>query len=120
MKYMNWSLLTDDILESLVLNQTELAELCKVSQQSISNWRSGIRNPGVEARSILRNLGTKAKLNLKDYQLIAPSKKKNTSAIYNNSMISDDLLDFANKLSTLPKKERNKIIDLAEFLMARN
>ena len=37
MKYINWSLLTDDLLEILILNQETLANKCGVTQQSISN-----------------------------------------------------------------------------------
>ncbi len=117
---MNWASLTDDILETLVLNQTQLAELCKVSQQSVSNWRSGIRSPGVYARNTLRTLGSKAKLNMETYRLVPYQKKKSQSSTVHNGEISDELLIFARRLSALPKKQRDKIMDLAEFLISRN
>lgn len=120
MKYLNWSALTDDLLEVLVINQTQLAEKCKVTQQSVSNWKTGVRSPGVYARHVLRELCKDAKLDLEQYKAIPSSKAEVTKFKESDSQISEDVLEFAQRIAGLPKKERNKIMDMAEFMISRN
>ena len=121
-KYLNWGLLTDDVLEVLVMNQTQLATVCRVTQQSVSNWKTGVRSPGVFARNELRRLAKDAKLSIDDYKKSRLSRKtKNKSRDNNGNELSmpDDIFAFAIRLSNISKNRRNKIIDMAEFIITR-
>jgi hypothetical protein len=117
MKDLNWGLLTDDLLEILVINQTQLSEMCKVTQQSVSNWKTGVRSPGVYARHVLRELATEAKVKLESYKKKGPPKKSQANVVQDVDVISEEVLAFAQRLACLPKKHRDKILDMAEFLM---
>lgn len=120
MKYLNWGALTDDLLEILVMNQTQLAKQCKVTQQSVSNWKTGVRSPGVYARHVLRDLAKDAKLTVEDYK-IAPFQKTRVKGLTDGeSPISEEILAFAQRLTVLPKRQREKIMDMAEFMITRN
>ncbi len=68
-KKLDWHLLAKDLLNGLFLSQQDLAELCKVSQQSISNWKNKTRNPGIFARQMLFKLAQKEKLDLSKYEV---------------------------------------------------
>lgn len=50
MKNIEWPHLVESILDKLLLSQSELAELCEVSQQTISSWKKGYRTPGLYAK----------------------------------------------------------------------
>ena len=119
MKYLNWGSLTDDLLEVLVMNQTQLAKKCKVTQQSVSNWKTGVRSPGVYARHVLRELAKDAKLTLDDYKIAAYQKKRARGMSNTDIPISEEMLAFAQRLSVLPKRQREKIMDMAEFMISR-
>ena len=115
MKNLHWGQLTDDILEILVLNQKTLAEKCRVTQQSVSNWKTGVRKPGVYARHTLRQLAEEAKLSLDDYKI------SNADIVPANvdSNLPDNILSLAYKISHLNKKQQEKIIDMAEFMISK-
>lgn len=120
MKNLNWSSLTDDLLEILSMNQTDLSVKCKVTQQSISNWKTGTRSPGVYARHILRELAEEANLDICDYKAKPQKKVKNKAKTDQTPSISEDILTFAQRLATLPNNQRNKVLDMAEFLLSRD
>ena len=114
MKNLQWGQLTDDILEVLVLNQKTLAEKCRVTQQSVSNWKTGVRKPGVYARHTLRQLADEAKLSLEDYKI------SNADIVpVSDSKLPDNILSLAYKISHLNKKQQEKIIDMAEFMITK-
>ena len=119
MKYLNWGSLTDDLLEVLVMNQTQLADKCKVTQQSVSNWKTGVRSPGVYARHVLRELANDAKLNVEDYKIAAYQKERAKGMSNSDIPVSEEILAFAQRLAALPKRQREKIIDMAEFMISR-
>ena len=120
MKYLNWGSLTDDLLEILVMNQTQLADQCKVTQQSVSNWKSGVRSPGVYARHVLRELSKEAKLKLENYKIAPYQKKRVKGLTESETPIPEEILAFAERLSALSKRQREKIMDMAEFMINRN
>ena len=64
----NWSLLVKEIQDTVFMSQTEMAAKCKVSQQSISNWMSGTRNPGSVATSELLKLATEAGIDISKHE----------------------------------------------------
>ena len=67
-KKLDWNLLVADLLEGLFLSQQDLSERCKVSQQSISNWKNRARNPGVYAKQKLFELAQKEGVDLSKYE----------------------------------------------------
>lgn len=56
MNAVNWQKLVSNILKDLLLSQSELAELCHVSQQAVSSWKNGMRVPGIYARRKLMEI----------------------------------------------------------------
>ncbi len=68
MKKIDWHLLVRELLEGLFLSQQDLAERCRVSQQSISNWKNRTRNPGIFAKQKLYELALKEKIDLSKYE----------------------------------------------------
>lgn len=100
MKNLDWSKLTSDILRILKMNQVALAAECKVTQQTVSCWKTDSRSPGVYTRNKLRDLAAEAKLNFKRYKvnnLPKPAYQKE---------LPEDVLAFAQVLSVLPKKRK--------------
>ena len=119
MEEFDWSRLTDDLLENLVVTQTDLAEMCMVTQQSISNWKNGVRSPGSFARKKLFGLIDKSSLRLEKYALAEGDlSKKRQRKMQTN--LPEDVASFAMKLSTFSKKKRREAIAVAEFFLERN
>lgn len=115
MKKVDWSALIIDLMESLVLTQANLADKCQVTQQSISNWKNGLRTPGVYARKKIRELASEANLKLEDYRNDAASMIDH----YNGPECKElpkDILAFAVKLVTMSDKQKKEIYDFAAFI----
>ena len=68
MKKIDWNSLVKEMLEGLFLSQQDLSVRCKVSQQSISNWKNGTRNPGIFAKQKLYELAQKEEIDLRKYE----------------------------------------------------
>ena len=119
MKNIDWAKLTDDLLETMVVTQTTLADKCKVTQQSISNWKNGVRSPGIYARQKLRELVKDSNLELDDYVLPPNEKEVLTSLRRGDSSLPEDVRFFAHKLASCHKRKRTEIIEIAEFVMNR-
>ncbi|WDE98847.1 helix-turn-helix transcriptional regulator [Lentisphaera profundi] len=67
MKNYDWSELVSDIISHLHITQSQLAEKCMVTQQTISNWKNGSRKPGVYAQEKVFKLSQQANLTLSNY-----------------------------------------------------
>lgn len=67
-KKLDWHNLVFDLMNGLFMNQQTLAERCKVSQQSISNWKNRTRNPGITAKQQILKLAQKEKIDLSKYE----------------------------------------------------
>ena len=120
MKHFNWSVLVDDIKEILVINQTQLAEKCEVTQESVSNWKTGVSKPGVYARHLLGELCQEAKLKIEDYRIERKQRKCVKRKVESETLLSEDILAFAGRLTKLSKRQRKKIMDMAEFMIERD
>ena len=115
MKNLDWGKLTDDLLEAMVTNQHHLAKICHVTQQSVSNWKTGTRSPGVYARNQLRELATEHSLDINSY------KKSNINFENSSSLnLNENILSLAIKLSQLPSHQQSKILEMTEFLIAKS
>ncbi|MFA6567432.1 MAG: helix-turn-helix transcriptional regulator [Victivallales bacterium] len=69
MKDIDWSLLVNDIQDNNFLSQTDLSAMLKVSQQSISNWQGGTRNPSADAKRKLVEIASKSGIDIKKYRM---------------------------------------------------
>ncbi len=67
MKDYNWPDIVKDIISELHVSQTQLADRCRVTQQTVSNWKTGTRKPGIYAQAKLMELAQDAKLQFSDY-----------------------------------------------------
>ena len=119
MKYLNWAAIVDDIQENLVMTQNALAEKCNVSQQSVSNWKTNTRSPGVYARNVLRGLCKEAGLKLELYKIEPRQRKRVKSQTEVETPLPDEIMAFAERLAVLPKRQREKIMDMAEFMIEK-
>jgi transcriptional regulator with XRE-family HTH domain len=115
LKNLDWGKLTDDLLDCLGITQTQLSVKCKVTQQSVSNWKNGTRSPGVYARHVLRELAINAKLDLNSYE--NPQAGAVEMAVIEAS-ISTEVLMFAKRLAELPQVQVRKILDMSYFIMS--
>ena len=119
MEELDWSRLTDDLLENLVVTQTDLAEMCMVTQQSISNWKNGVRSPGSFARKKLFGLIEKSSLKIEKYALEEGDLSRKRPRKMQASL-PEDVASFALKLSAFSKRKRREAIAVAEFFLERS
>ena len=98
-RQLDWHLLSKDLMNGLFLSQQELADLCKVSQQSISNWKRGFRNPGVFARQKLFELAQKEKIDLSKYETNSTRDAITKLIAKDNGKEITRLLDIYQKIS---------------------
>ena len=68
MKDIDWSLLVNDLQDNEFLTQTDLSVMMKVSQQSISNWQNGERNPSAAAKQRLLGIAAKNGIDIQKYK----------------------------------------------------
>jgi hypothetical protein len=116
MKNLNWPSLTSDILSNSNFNQTTLAQKCKVSQQSVSNWTTDTRSPGVYARNILRTLAGRYRLNLENYKFTSNNGKQ---VDIDMLRLPEKILNLSLRVNQLPIKRQAQIIEMANFMMTR-
>ena len=69
MKNYIWSELVKAVTHELVMTQSQLADECSVTQQTISNWKTGARKPGLYAQSRLLELVEQAGISHYDFLL---------------------------------------------------
>ena len=107
----NWSKLVTYILEDLFFSQKELAELCNVTQQSISNWKMQVRSPGPYAKRKLTEIAEANGLKLSVFRKYEdPVREMNKdSALF-------ELIEIYNEL---PPGALDTLIEFAHFLQAR-
>ena len=119
MKDVDWAKLTDDLLESMVFTQSDLADRCLVTQQSISNWKNGLRSPGGFAREKLFDLLIEAEIDKTVYTIEGlDSLKRKPRKLH--TQLPEDVANFAMRLSLYKKKKRSEAIAVADFLLNRN
>ena len=68
MKDIDWSLLVNDMQDNNFLSQTDLSAMLKVSQQSVSNWQNGTRNPSADAKRKLVEIAAKKEIDINKYK----------------------------------------------------
>ena len=64
----NWPQMVRDAMDTSFMSQVVMSEKLKVSQQSISNWLTGLRNPRVGNMPELLKLAKNAGLDIRKYE----------------------------------------------------
>ncbi len=103
----NWQVLVNRLLTTLMLSQNELSELCGVSQQSVSNWKNGSRHPSTFAKRKLMELVEDSLLDLEGFQrkLIAADKHEHFSSDSLKDKSPDIMLEVFEKMSASKRRE---------------
>jgi transcriptional regulator with XRE-family HTH domain len=99
------------ILEDLFFSQKELAELCNVTQQSISNWKMQVRSPGPYAKRKLTEIAEANGLKLSAFR-----KYEDPVRDMNKDGALFELIEIYNEL---PPDSLDLLMEFARFLQAR-
>ncbi|HCE43679.1 MAG TPA: hypothetical protein DET40_09030 [Lentisphaeria bacterium] len=113
MKKIDWHLLVRELLEGLFLSQQELAERCRVSQQSISNWKNRTRNPGIFAKKKLYELAEKEEIDISKYET-DPARDVVTRYLEQNK--GRELVRIFELFQKMSRSERLKLLKYANSL----
>lgn len=116
MKNIDWSRVTNDLLNSLLYTQTELSSKCDVTQQSISNWKNGIRRPGVYAKRKLLTLIKNAGFKIEDYKGDSPVQLSNSEF----TSLPEDIRIIAKKLACQSKKIRDEVSRMTDYILEKH
>ena len=123
---MDWAGVVLAILDRLLLTQAELAARCKVAQQTVSGWKTGVRTPGRYAQRQLVQLAREAGLpepaglyppvapplaNIAEQSPAKPATGKGTDAALKG--------EWLRLLEALPATERQELLDYARFKAGR-
>lgn len=100
------------------MSQSEIASYCGVARQSVTNWKSGLRNPGYYARRKLLELEEKCGM------LPGKPVKSNLNNISEKSDKDyakglDELKRLKIVFSRLTPEKRVMLIDYGEYLLCK-
>jgi transcriptional regulator with XRE-family HTH domain len=110
----NWSLLVRDTMDFAFLSQAAMADKLKVSQQTISFWLNGNRNPRTEIRSELLTLAEGTGLDISRYEA-NPDIDKITNYLKKNE--AKELVRIVELYGRMNKAGRKKCMEFAETLI---
>ncbi len=113
-KKLDWNLLAKDMLDGLCLSQQALSDRCKVSQQSISNWKNRVRNPGISAKKMIFALATKEKIDLGKYEIASP---KDTIKKYLEKDNGKEIVRIFELYQKMSRSSRIKVLKYANSLV---
>ncbi len=113
-KKLDWNLLAINMLDSMFLSQQALSERCKVSQQSISNWKNRTRNPGISAKKMIFELAIKEKIDLGKYEIASP---KDTIKKYLEKDNGKELIRIFEHYRKMSRSSRIKLLKHANSLV---
>lgn len=110
----NWSLLVRDAMDYAFLSQAAMADKLKVSQQTISFWLNGNRNPRTEIKSELLKLAQDTGLDISRYEA-NPDFDRITNYLRKNE--AKELVRIVELYSRMNKAVRKKCMEYAETLI---
>ncbi len=110
----DWHLLVRELLEGLFLSQQDLAERCRVSQQSISNWKNRTRNPGIFAKQKLFELAHKEEIDLSKYET---DSARDTITRYLEKNKGKELVRMFELYQKMSRRSRIKLLRFANTLV---
>ena len=100
-----------DILDTAFLPQVEMAAKLKVSQQSISNWLNGTRNPSPETIPALLKLAQDTGLDIGSYE---PNSDFDMISAYMKKNKGRELVRLFDLYGRMSKANRRKFVRCAE------
>lgn len=106
-----WNEVVAYIQHELFFSQKDLSVICEVTQQSISNWKQEVRNPGPYAKKQLTRILDKAGVSLDTYR-----------RGYSEHMLESEdvvLQELINIYMSMPLEERNGLLKFARFTKKR-
>jgi transcriptional regulator with XRE-family HTH domain len=113
MKKIDYHLLVRELLEGLFLSQQELAVRCRISQQSVSNWKTRTRNPGIFARKKILELAQKEGIDISKYET-DPARDVITRYLEQNK--GRELVRIFELYQKMSRRDRVKLIRYANSL----
>jgi len=110
----NWPGLIADLQEKYLVHQSDIAELCGVTQQAISHFANQSRNPNNLTAYKIKLLAKEAGFDLSAYNLRDISKNEELPRLpvlpeYRESL-PYNVLQYAYELSNLPHKVQVEVI----------
>jgi transcriptional regulator with XRE-family HTH domain len=113
-KKLDWNRMVKDMLDSLFLSQQDLSERCKVSQQSISNWKNRTRNPGIFAKQKLYGIAKKEGMDLSKYET---SSTRNAISKYLEKSTGKEIVRIFELYQKMSRSSRVKVLKYANSLV---
>lgn len=119
----DWQYIVRKVLEHLVIPQKDLAEICKVTPQTVSNWKNNVRKPGYFAKRKLLDICSTANIPQQ-----APVRKKDSNVEYEHTTIYADsgtpeIEAYLQELSSLAIKlspsMRKEVLDYTRYKSAQ-
>ncbi|MFZ2655451.1 MAG: helix-turn-helix transcriptional regulator [Victivallales bacterium] len=107
----NWPAMVKDIMDTAFLPQVDMAAKLKVSQQSISNWLNGTRNPAPETIPALLKLAHDTGLDIGSYE---PNSDFDRITAYMKKNKGRELIRIFDLYSKMGKTDRRKFVRCAE------
>ncbi len=112
----NWPAMVMDMRDSGFMIQEEMAERFNVSQQSISNWLNGTRNPGIRSIPKLLKLARDIGLDVGKY-VSDPAKDRIGRYVEKHS--GRELIRIFDLFARMSRGDRKKFLLEAERLSKR-
>ena len=113
MKDIDWSLLVNDIQDNNFFTQTDLSDMLKVSQQSVSNWQTGTRNPSANAKQKLVEIANKNGMDVSKYRVEPEVIVINK---YIDTKKGRELLRIFEQYTRMTQADKKKFMDYAAKL----
>jgi len=121
MKNVDWRQVISEILDRLIITQSELADRLNVAQQTVSTWKNGKRGPNTYSRRQLSKLANEAGVDLVLYRY-DEARPPRRLALYEDSEESpprpcSDLRELIRRLQEAPEDVRREVMEFATFKM---
>jgi hypothetical protein len=113
MKDIDWSLLVNDLQDNNFFSQADLSDMLKVSQQSVSNWQTGARNPSPNAKRKLVEIASKNGIDVSTYRVDPEIMALNR---YMNAKKGRELLRIFEQYMRMTQVDKKKFLDYAAKL----
>jgi transcriptional regulator with XRE-family HTH domain len=109
----NWLLMVRDTMDAAFMSQAAMSDKLDVSQQSVSNWLTGLRNPRAENMPELLKLAADTGLDIRKYEA-NPEIDRMTSYLKKNE--AGELAKIVELYGRMSKDARKKCVEYAENL----
>ena len=115
MRKRDWGVMVRKVLQKHVLSQAELANICNVSQQTVSSWKLGSRIPGFLHRRQLIDLYNSRNIGKPDSMTLADMEQKKELLDEEKEELSKKPQDWLSEcFHKLPVKCQQEIAEFAK------